>query len=151
MLVSCQSSLHSHCQHTPTAINLLFTSGRNHWDSHSGGFQRKPSKAELMAFLSSPFCLQLSSTCPCSPVQQRCWVSARQPTRHPAPFPSASTSSPDGRPTTRPPVDRSSPRSIKFQVSRVSASVNRNSKSPNSCESQTPQRRALSPLMYRRL
>lgn len=59
----------------------------------------------------------------CSLVQQRCWVLARQPTRHPVPFRSVSTSNQDGRPTTRPPADRSLPRSTKSQVSRVSPSV----------------------------
>ncbi len=63
--------------------------------------------------------LQLCWICPCSQVRRRCWVSARQPTLHPAPCLSDSTSSRDGHPTTPRQIDRSSPPSIKYQVTRV--------------------------------
>lgn len=63
--------------------------------------------------------MQLCWTYLCNQVQQRCWVSARQPMLRPAPFLSGSTNSQDGRPTTPLQIDQSLPLLIKYQVTRV--------------------------------
>lgn len=111
---SCQPYFHSYCCNSLTQLRPIpVVSGRvTRINLTSDGFQTKTSKFVLS--------LQLSWTCPCSPVQQRCWVSAKRPTRHPAPFLSGSTNSRGARLTTRPPLDRSLPPSIKYQVSVVS-------------------------------
>lgn len=63
--------------------------------------------------------MQLCWTYLCNQVQQRCWVSARQPMRRPAAFLSDSTNSQDGRPMTPLQTDQSLPLLIKYQVTRV--------------------------------
>lgn len=79
----------------------------------------KTFKKHFLEILMDSPCTQLCWTCPCSPVLQRCWASARRPTLHPAAFLSDSTSSRDGRPTTPLQTDQSSLLWIKYQVTRA--------------------------------